>query len=162
MKSCLFFFLSKFPFNCDQEEDSNFIPRINENLAREQQFLSHSTVTAPHSSQPVSQENYKLSVYWSVLGVKSRSSSLREWVSLIAWEVWPGAELAGSLCPTSPGSGRSSPHPSPHPAPLVTSQAKGKRWQDKAVRVQAAIFAEVRSSHHFHIEDMTRKKPHGN
>lgn len=162
MKSCLFPFLSKFPLNFDQEENGNFIPRIHENLGGGEQFFSHSTVTAPHSSHPVSRENYKLSVYWSVLGDKSRSSSLGEWVSLIAWQVWPGAELACSLCPTSPwlraqlfASLSALPL---HPAPLVTSQAKGKRWQDKTLRIRVAIFAEVWLSHHFHIKATTREK----
>lgn len=109
IKSFLFFFLSKFPFNCDQEENSNFIPRITENLAGGQQFLSHSTVTAPHSSQPVSQENYKLSVYWSMLEVKSCSS----WWALLHEKFGQGQSWLAACAPPPPGSGCSFLHPSP-------------------------------------------------
>lgn len=109
IKSFLFFFLSKFPFNCDQEENSNFIPRITENLAGGQQFLSHSTVTAPHSSQPVSQENYKLSVYWSMLEVKSYSS----WWALLHEKFGRGQSWLAACAPPPPGSGCSFLHPSP-------------------------------------------------
>lgn len=165
MKSSLFPFLSKFLFNCDQEENSNFIPRLHENLAGRAAtplpFYCNSTTffTASFTGK-------LYAVYWRVLGDKSCSSSFCEWVSRITWEVWPGAELAHSLCPTSPGL-RAQLFASfsallLHPAPLVMSQAMGKRWQDKTFRVQVAIFAEVWLSHHFHIKAMTRKKPHGN
>jgi len=73
----LLLFLGELPLKYEQEENNNFIPKRNETYQR-QQFLSHATVTAPHSSHPVSQENCELSVYGSMLRDKSCSSALYE------------------------------------------------------------------------------------